>query len=300
MNKTLSLDNLEFEGGIDRSKKWMPESMLCTSYLSCYQALPNEVKLRFNQLYAVALCEEIIWFKQEFLASIFNQLLALQYSNDELAETLTLMINEEQKHAEMFWRLLKLADHKRYAERKIQLVPVSYAQTFGAHLCEKYPDWFIFWVLIAFMMGERSLDYSQRYQLDNTLEPNFKKAHGLHQIGASRHLDIHHDLIEKFYRPASGLKKSLAAISFKIILQAFLSPQRIAKSLCFQLVGEFGRSIQNNLDLMVKELPTLRKNTYFINKNYGKFALPRLHQILNEHPELSGAYHLVAQDLSNK
>ena len=61
------IEDLDWSLNVDRSKLWAPPAMSPLTYLPSFDRLDEAQQLRYNQIFALAICEQFIWFETNFL-----------------------------------------------------------------------------------------------------------------------------------------------------------------------------------------------------------------------------------------
>src|SRR5687768_9942206 len=110
-----SIDDLDWSRPIDRARRWSPEGIAPLTHLPSYARLEERHRLRYNQLFALGICEQFVWFEQHLLVPVLRRLLATQPDMPPLLrQALEHFIAEEEKHSEMFWRMCEKAEPALY------------------------------------------------------------------------------------------------------------------------------------------------------------------------------------------
>ena len=188
--RTFYLQDLTWDEGVDHSKKWMPESMLPLSYLPSFKVLPADLKLAINQKYALAICEQFIWFEQELIVPILTNLIQKKAIEPSLAQNLQNVIDEETRHSKMFHLMLKHAAPDKYGKNYFHYFKLPKIPTFYFQRIINNPVHLNAWVWLAVYFEERTLDFSRRYSLakrpsrNEGIDDNFTHVHELHMIDA--------------------------------------------------------------------------------------------------------------------
>lgn len=282
-----NLKDCQFKGTASSDRQWMPEGMLPLSYLPKFQQLPDHLKMKINQMYAQAICEQFIWFEKRLLCPILVKLNKGKNLPPPLKETLRHFSEEEDKHSELFWRVLEYSNPRLYSQRQFFYFNLKAYQNLFIGTIVKHPNKFLVWVWMAVFFEERTIEFSRQYRREaKTLDPTFVKAHHLHLLEESRHVQMDQYLLQYFYNDASKIKKIIAVILFKILLKSYTSPQRISKNIIRQLKKTFPKE-KKILKQLEKELPLLSTNLQYQKKTFGPETLPRTHLLLDKYKEMS-------------
>jgi hypothetical protein len=281
----------EFYLGIQKDIFWIPENISPWFYLHSYQALPVEVRRRYNQLYALATNEVFAIFEKEFICPILQQLAQTPGLSDEKKFLLDGFCREEIKHAEMFNQLNLAAEPKYYQQNTYFISRNAHPSgVFTLDQIKKYPQIFGVWVWIALLFEERSLMYSKEYLKDKTgsVSSHFKQIHHWHMLEEVHHVQLDEFLANEFYRPLAPWKRWLTARMMSSVIRSFQSPRRISLVIAKMMKDEFKEiSIHQKIDDCVKELPKLRRNHEFQNKVFGAEAMARTRNVMSSYVEMN-------------
>jgi len=283
--------------GIQKDLPWIPESLSPWSYLPSYSNLPLDVRLRYNQFYALATNEIFAVFERDFICPILQTLMQTSGLSDDKKELLTGFCREEVKHAEMFHRLNFEAEPVYY-QNKDYLFSGSAAHPTGVFLMDqikKFPQTFGVWVWIALMFEERSLMHSKEYLKEEPgkISEHFRQVHRWHMMEEVRHVQLDEFFAEEFYRPLASWKRWLTAWMMSSVVQTFQSPRRNSFVIAEILKKEFKNiSVQQKIDCCLSELPTLRRNQDFQNKVFGPETMARTRRVMSGYSEMKSVLHL--------
>ncbi len=308
LTRTFSLDDMDWTKKVDHSISWMPESMLALTFLSSYRLLNSDQKLAINQKYALAICEQFIWFEQELLCRVIARLMP-KLQDQTLKKCLENFANEETRHSELFGKLLNLADPETYKTSHIESRDFNYFKlSLGSKLffeaLIRFPNLFLVWVWLAIFFEEKTIHFSQMYKKcqDNmghsNVDAQFAKAHALHMIDESRHLQIDQYLLKAFYEPKFFWQKRLCAKLTQLIFRAYKSPRRIAKRILIKLAKEQAEH-QLVYKKLINELPTLRKNQAYQEATYSRQVMGRTLGSLELYPEMNCALKELSPSIRN-
>src|SRR4051812_5980962 len=107
--------DLDWSLAVDRSRPWEPDDIGALSFLPSVASLEPAQRLRCNQLHALSVSEQFVWFERQLIHAIGNVLRTRQLP-PTLEEALCHFIREEETHIEMFWRLLEKAEPGWYRQ----------------------------------------------------------------------------------------------------------------------------------------------------------------------------------------
>ncbi|MCB0419572.1 MAG: diiron oxygenase, partial [Bdellovibrionales bacterium] len=216
--RAIFLTDVDWDLSIDYETPWMPESFLAVSYLPSYQKLSDRLRLKFNQHYALALCEQFIWFEQDTISPILVKIMSDRKLPLDLESALKNFVKEESLHSEMFWRLLEKAAPELYPTRKYAFLKYGPKQRFFYKMIIEHYDFFVVWIWMAIYFEEKTLDISSRYQKEihekgeSALDPVFSRVHYLHLMDEVRHVQVDQYLLSYFYDMTTSFQRKLTGI----------------------------------------------------------------------------------------
>lgn len=274
----------------DRSKLWAPPSFGNLSYLKSFALLTKEQQHRYNQLYSLSLLEHFIWFEELLLCPLVRNILK-EEKDPVWKKAFEIFIEDEERHSEMFWRLLQLAEPKMYPERQFKFFGLKPFEVKTLNFMIAHPKKILIWIWLGIFFEERTLDYSKRFvdiQLKSPglVDPNFVLAHRLHLIDEARHFQLDVHLVERFYKPAHWIYKKFASVLYYRMMAAYTSPRRAAIKRLRMIQEEFPDLQEETVQKILEEVPSLGSNAQFLKMGFGKQAVPRSRELIGQFEEL--------------
>jgi hypothetical protein len=282
------LEDVDWSRPIEYTLKWMPEGMVHIRFLPSYPKMSALHRLRYNQLYGLAICEQFIWFEEGIVIPIMQRILRGRNLPAELRACLEHFIADEVKHSELFKRLLRKVDSSWNGYRFLDL---SAPQAFFYRTVVRHPGLFSAWIWMTIYFEERTMHFSRLYNAEKykggkaAIDPTFARAHHLHMIDEARHLQVDQYLLRYLYDPEPRWKKVLASRMMERVMEAYASPSRIARAVVALMKHEFPADTPL-FDDIIAELPSLRHNADFLVALFGDEALPRTRALLKVYPEM--------------
>lgn len=286
---------LKLDRPVDRTKFWIPDELMPMSYLPSYQLLTVEQKLRANQLRAVALCEQFIWFEQDLIVPVLQKVRSWKGVSSELLIAIDHFIEDEHKHSLMFRNLAAWAEPKHFTTNRYWLFKNTFSMQVFFKMVHAAPADLIFWVWLAVLFEEKTLDFSRKYRSINAKNPanfdqKFVEAHHLHYLDELRHHMLDEYLLETFYSKFSPAKKKLAGYMFSKVLKRFTSPSSLILSVLEVMQTEFTDLDPKVVAQIKAEIPSLSNNKNFHNEVYGIKSIPRSLNLMKNYPELKDCW----------
>src|SRR5579885_1646089 len=226
--QTFELKDIDWSRPVDRSRPWSPDAIAPMTYLPSFAKLSEEQRLRYNQLFSLGICEQFIWFEKDLLNPVLQRILKKKKVSGELRTALIQFVEDEEKHAEMFWRLLERAEPQLYVRRRYFFLNMNSLQRASIRAMVSRPEHFLVWIWAAIFFEERTLDYSRHYLLaqraaPGAIDPLFSRCHRLHLVDEARHHEIDFHLLRELYDPEPWPKKRLAGIMMRRLMRNFAS-----------------------------------------------------------------------------
>ncbi|MBX3471332.1 MAG: diiron oxygenase [Planctomycetes bacterium] len=293
-----SIDDLDWARPIDRSKRWSPDGIAPLTHLPSYARLGPEHRLRYNQLFAVGVCEQFVWFEQHLLVPVLQRLLAEQPDMPPLLrEALEHFVIEEHKHSEMFWRMCEKAEPAMYPAREFELFNVSGPQGLALNFLLARPRTFLLWIWAAIFFEERTVDYCRQYRraekaAPGELDASFVELHEFHFKDEARHYQLDQHLLTWLYDPEPMWKRRLAARMFKVLMRSYVSPRRTSRRILEVLGAEFPDLKAAAIPALLAELPLLRTSRSFHQAAFSRDAVGKTMELFAEYPEHDGLWEL--------
>jgi hypothetical protein len=298
-SRTFQLKDIDWSLPIDRTKPWSPAAIAPMTYLPSYAKLSEAQRLRYNQLFSLGICEQFIWFERDLLNPVLERVLKRKRVSGELRAAVIQFIEDEEKHAEMFWRLLERAEPQLYVRRKYFFLNMNNLQRASIRAMVTKPEHFLVWIWAAIFFEERTLDYSRHYVLaqketPELIDPLFSRCHRLHLVDEARHHEIDFHLLNELYDPEPWAKKKLAGVMMRRLMKNFASPRRISWRIIERLAREFGgREPSGVYSALWRELPLLGQSREFHQVAFGKQAVGRTLGHLARYPEMDSIWELL-------
>ena len=291
-----NIDEIKWGSAIDENKFWSPPSMSPLSYLPSYALLSQQQQRRYNQLFALSICEQFIWFESQLLCLALRNLLK-KTSSPVFSEALVNIIAEEEKHSEMFWRLLQSADSKLYPRRNFAFFNLRSVQTLLIKALVQFPGQFLVWIWMAIFFEERTLDYSRQYlrfdkENPGQLEPLFSEVHKFHLKDEVRHLQMDGHFLELAYNGAPAWKRKISGQMMRKIMKSYVSPRRTSLKILKTLGREFPDLRESVIPALIKELPTLRTSKDFHQMAFSMKSVGRSLHLMSHYDELDEVWDL--------
>ncbi len=289
-----TVNDINWSHNVDRSKFWAPENLISISHLPLYKNMSDELKLLWNQLNAVGIAENFMFFEEFSLVPSMQK--ALKKTNDpELKLAIENFITEEIKHAFCFKKLILKSMPELYNESnfQFQFIKMSPVTKLCYQFLKKYPHFISAWTWLAIFFEERTLMFSKEYIHShknniNLVDELFYQTHYYHMLDEVRHVKMDEYFIRDFYKPVGFLDAQFGAWVILKVLQRVTYPVSMAKSCIGHIKKIAPHLLSKDLENQIlHELKSLGKSDSFLQQNLSEDAAPRTRQLMELYPEFS-------------
>lgn len=283
------VEDIDWTLEVDRAKPWEPDELGALWFVPSFAALDAQQRRRCNQLHALGICEQFVWFEGELIRGIAN-VLRRRALPAQLGEALRHFMVEEGKHIEMFWRLLEKSEPGWYRSRAPRLFRVSPLHQFAMDRVAANPELLIAWVWLAIFVEERTLYLSRMHMNAAKKSPGqidalHTQVHSFHFRDEMRHYQLDQHLLTWIYDPQPRWKKQLGAFMFRQFVRSYVAAKRTATHILTRLASEFPALRRQVLPRMLAELQDVARNPRYHQKHFSPAAQPHTLALLAEYPE---------------
>lgn len=293
---------------IDFARPFIHEEYTQLYYTPLYRRLSDAQRLTYNQLFGVRTNEFIMMLERDFVDCLLRPLRrhANVVRQADLAHCLDIMIEEEQRHYDLFLDLNRRAMPEVFIngrERFFSCLPWSAALTFRMLSLLVRRLAFPLWYFMA--MEESSITLARTmYQRADTetlgpLEPHWVAVHREHAKDEARHLHIDSHLIEACIGRTGRMTRRVNARLFERMLRGgFTRPKRAGSGIKVirQLVRLHPDLAPLERDLM-RSVLDLGDHKAFRKSLFNREIMPLTFELFDATPELSAlARHMVGYE----
>lgn len=273
--------------GVNRSIAWLPSNMNPISYLPSYNLLSGEEKLKFNQYYALGLCEKFV-FLEECLITSITKLLQVESMNSQLRLQCEQFVEEEKDHCDLFINLCNVAEPKKYNGKPYYFLKQFKSHNFFADFIFKKPNLFLFWSWLAVYFEEKTIIVSHEYvNAKKSVDSLFCKAHFLHLQDELQHVQFDIDFINNFYKTKSNYKKKIAVKMLYNTVNKIIVPSKTLKIIFKSIINELKIKDTSVYDSLLKEIKFLMNNKLYMDVMFKKEKFKTFSNLVTLYPEMS-------------
>jgi hypothetical protein len=270
---------------IDDTRLFIAEEFTPLFHTSDYATLPDEARLRYNQLHALYFNEQVAFFEQEMLSPALSALARLALPT-VLEAGVRKFYQDEQRHTSVFRALNRQCAPQLYARDDYFFVGLAPIWRVALRLISSQPRLFPLLLWLALMQEERSLFYSKGcLEHSARLEPHFVAAHRAHLADEVAHVAWDEELLDWLWpRTARTLRLANARLLSWAVGEFFLLPKRSGRRVVERLAREFPRLDGAGLR---RAMDGLNANKAYASTLYSRTITPRTFARFDRHPELA-------------
>jgi hypothetical protein len=288
-SRPLNLDALPWSEGI-RPGAWLaPEAMSHLYHCPSYHLLTDEERRAGARTTAITKAESFVYFEEHLLVPIVRRILSdpARYGvTPGLVTCLEDFVREELLHTEMFWRLLETAAPERYPTRQLYHFGPRSGAAMLARLLSARPEVFIFWVWLALIIEERTVDLYRQYRADDRVDPLFSAVYHAHMVDETRHVSIDQHLLATFWDPAPVWLRKLNVALLDHVLSKVTTPQAAPRATLADVIDHAPR-LRTHRAAFERELRALGDNASYQAAHFSRACLPRTFALMDRYPELA-------------
>jgi len=239
-----SIDRIQWHKGVDSQRHYFPEILTPLYHCASYRTvLDDSDRKLYNQLYAQYISEQFIFLEDRFLCRVVEGLLpwAGQVSWD-LKRCLEIFLEEEVKHTEMFRRLNRLCNPEVYGQSDFRFLQLRPLENKLIETMSKYPKALNFWIWIALLFEEKTIDCFTHYRMQQRddqaqkVDPLHYQVHQFHMLDEARHVQIDEHLLHYIFNKANPFVRQMNIALLKKTMSNYTNLKRanimILEQLC--------------------------------------------------------------------
>lgn len=241
-----SIEKIQWHKGVDNSLHFFPEVLTPLYHCASYRTLLDDDDRRlYNQLYAQYISEQFIFLEDRFLCRVVDGLLTWASSVSwDLKKCLEIFLEEEVKHTEMFRRLNRLCSPELYSNSDFRFLKLRPVENKLMDAMSKYPKTINFWIWIALLFEEKTIDCFTHYRMQQRdahalkIDPLHYQVHQFHMLDEARHVQIDEHLLRYLFNKSNPILRHVNIALLKKTMSNYTNPRRanimILEELCSQ------------------------------------------------------------------
>ncbi|HFD13087.1 MAG TPA: hypothetical protein ENJ32_11570 [Crenotrichaceae bacterium] len=229
---------------VDPHRFFIPEQYTQLYHCEAYTLLNDQHKIRYNQLFAARTNEQFMLFESGFTKAVMENLLRADVFKqlDSISDSLVLLLNDEQRHFEMFRSLNQYCFPEFYTDHDYYFLSIPRLQQALLRLFCRYPQHLYALVWLVLLMEEHAVRFStdlmQQAGSEN-LDFNFVKVHKAHLRDEARHVQIDANVLDYLLARSSRGNNAINRWLLNKLLRETLKPKQAGLNVIRQLVLEF-------------------------------------------------------------
>src|SRR5687768_5455478 len=147
---------------IDWSKPFMPEQLTPLYHTAIWRDLTGEQQLRYLQLNALYINEQILFFERAFAPNVLSAFMR-EPLTAHMGSNLSTFLGEEEKHSAMFWDLNRRCAPQWYSDSQFHFIQVPKSGRRLLEFITRRPRWFPLCLWLMLLQEDRALHYGRAY-----------------------------------------------------------------------------------------------------------------------------------------
>jgi hypothetical protein len=271
---------------VDTTRPFLPEGLTPLAHTPSYGALTAGQRRRYNQLHAVYINEQILFFEKTLAASVLTAALR-DGPPAALAESLRGFLADEARHTAMFRAFNRAAEPARYGAGDFHFVRISPLVTRALRAAGGHPRALPLFVWLMLLLEERAVHHAREIVRARAgLAPEFVALHRRHLADEVHHVRWDGELLDRLWPSTSRLVRRLNARVFRwLVGEFFNAPKRASLRVVDALVAEHPELAPRRAT-MRRELRALAGAVGYHRSLYARDIVPRSFARFDAAPEL--------------
>lgn len=271
---------------VDYSLWFMPQCLTALNFTSEYEALTNVQRLRYNQLHALYLNEQTMFFER-MLAPVLDSFLRSKDLPAGLRENVRGFARDERRHTAMFRRLNRSAGGSLYEHADFCFVRVPHLARNIMKSMAARPAVFPFVLWLMHLQEERALYFGQQFlKCAHPIEEHFLETQKAHIADEVRHVSCDKELLDWLWPRTNRAIRCINVRFLGWLMREFFGPPKRAQiNLVQQLVSEFP-ALRPRFPALKLALLNLARDERFLHSMYSRENVPDAFARFDRTPEL--------------
>lgn len=291
---SFDLADVPFAQGCDPDAWWAPEDLAQLAQSPSWSLLGPEDRRRFCRVIALSSCENFIFLEEYLLVPAVEAVLSSHRKrlSPDLLACLEDFVAEEIKHSAMFRRLLEAAAPAWYPPGadsgtwRPRIYRSSWFENEASRLLVRVPGLSLWWIWLAILFEERTIDVYRRYQAGANVDPLFTAVHRFHMLEETRHVAIdQHLLVELWEKAPLWVRRANVAV-LNQVMKVFTRPRNSARAAVDDVIAA-NPSLAPHRPALLADIEALGTNLEFQRANYSRAVLPKTFSLMDRYPELA-------------
>jgi hypothetical protein len=271
---------------IDFSVWFMPQHLTPLYFTAVYGTLTEAQRLRYNQLHALYLNEQTIFFERALAPNVLGYFLA-QKLPPKLRRGIEEFAADEERHSAMFRGLNRLCAPEIYGQSDFHFIRVPPIAAKFLRLMSRKPRLFPLLLWLMHLQEERALFYGQQFvKCEHAIEPRFLDAQRTHLADEVSHVNCDKQLLDLVWPRTNALVRLFNVRLLAWLMEEYFgAPKRAQLDVISQLILEFPDLQSRTAELRAAMLG-LAENREFMRSMYSRENVPDVFERFDKCPEL--------------
>lgn len=270
---------------VDQSLWFMPQILTALSYTPAYATLTPAQRLRYNQLHALYLNEQIIFFERSLAPNVLGYFLG-QGLPAQIRGRVEEFRSDEERHSEMFRRLNRMCAPELYALGDFHFIRMAALPARLLGFVSRRPRAFPMLLWLMHLQEERALFFGREFlKCEHAIEPHFLAAQRAHLADEVSHVHCDKLLLDLVWPEAS---RWVRLVNIRLLAwmmkEYFGAPKRTQLNVVSALAREFPE-LQKRLPEIRRDLLNLRNNKNYMRTIYSRETVPDVFARFDRSPE---------------
>lgn len=265
---------------------FMPQRLTALAFTAEYEVLTAAQKLRYNQLHALYLNEQTMFFERT-LAPVLAYFLKRADLPGGLREKVKLFARDEQRHTAMFRQLNRRAGASLYHNSEFYFVRLSVAVGSILNWIAARPRLFPFVLWLMHLQEERALYFGRQFiACEHPIEPHFLEMQRIHMADEVSHVSCDKALLDWVWPRTHWIIRYFNIRLLGWLMREFFGPPKRAQiQIIARLVSELPE-LTPRLPALNRALLNLAQNEQFLQSMYSRENVPEAFARFDRTPEL--------------
>jgi hypothetical protein len=274
-------------GAVDTSRFFVPETFTPLFYTPLYAELTQQQRLRYNQLHGCYCNEQIMFFEKFIAENVLTGLIRTNHAAPLLPQ-LRLFLDEERRHAQMFYELNRLCLPQLYERRSLHFVKMPFGLKVLLNSLTSRSWFFPLFVWLMMLQEERAVFLGREtLRLKEEIEPHFVALQRIHLADEIGHVQWDQEILAITWSKSSGRFRKVNAAMLRRVLREFaITPKRANVGVIAELVTEFPE-LMPRLPQLRRALLTLGQDRDWNTSLYSRATVPKTFAFFDRWPEFS-------------
>ena len=263
----------------------MPQRLTPLYFTPAYETLSPAQRLRYNQLHALYLNEQTIFFERTLAPNVLGYFLK-QNIPAKLRDAVQEFQNDEERHSAMFRTLNRLCALDIYGAGDFNFIQVAALPAKLLDFVSRRPGIFPMLLWLMYLQEERSLFIGRQFvKSDHPIEPHFLAAQRAHLSDEVSHVHCDEALLDYVWPEVNGAIRFMnVRLLAWMMREYFGAPKRAQVNVLSALVHEFPE-LQPRLPELRRALLQLQYDENFLRSMYSRENVPEAFARFDRHPE---------------